>query len=209
MFLHGYDESGESREHNTILKKVAKHGPPKLIKNKQWNPPTPMIVVSPQTTDGWWRPEMVHRFIEHLMANYSVDHSRIYLTGLSKGGTGSFDHVNRYGSQSHVAAMLPMATDAIVRHSGEFSPENFKDTPVWLFINDQDKYVPDYQATVDIIKKITNADNGSRITVYPKRGHDAWTQTYAMTGQGSERADYHPFDVNVNEWLLQHRKSLS
>jgi dienelactone hydrolase len=206
IFLHGGDETGNSKEQHVILSRAAKHGPSRLIKYGQWNPPTPIIVVSPQTTDGWWRPRMLHAFIEYLIDTYPVDSSRIYLTGLSRGGTGSFDYINQYGHNAHVAAMLPMATDAIVRNSGDFLPGNFKDTPVWLFINDQDKYVPDYKATVEIIRQITSTSNGSRVTVYPRRGHDAWTGTYTLAGQGFERADYHPFDTDVYEWLLQHRK---
>jgi hypothetical protein len=138
IFLHGGDETGNSENQNTRLRMVAKHGPSRLIRNGLWNPPTPMIVVSPQTTDGWWWPKMIHGFIEYIMENYPVDRSRIYLTGLSRGGTGSFDYINMYGDDAYVAAMLPMATDAIVRNSGEFNPVNFLNTPIWLFINDKD-----------------------------------------------------------------------
>jgi predicted esterase len=206
IFLHGGDETANSKEQHINLSKAAKHGPSRLIRKGQWDPATPMIVVSPQTTDGWWRPDMVHEFIEYLMNNYPVDRNRIYLTGLSRGGTGSFDYVNKFGHQSYVAAMVPLATDAIVRHSGDFTPDSFKDTPVWLFINDQDKYVPDYKATVEIIRKIDSNSNRARVTVYPKQGHDAWTETYTMTGQGYELAEYQPFNMDVFEWLLQHQK---
>jgi dienelactone hydrolase len=206
IFLHGGDESGNSKKQNTILSRAAKHGPSRYIKNGQWNPPTPMIVVSPQTTDGWWRPEMVHAFIKYLMDNYPVDRSRIYLTGLSRGGTGSFDYINWYGDESYIAAMLPLATDAITRHSGDFTPEKFRNIPLWLFINDKDKYVADYKATSEIVRAINSFNKKSKVTGYPKSGHDAWTYTYKMTGQGFERPEYDPFDMNVYEWLLQHSK---
>jgi dienelactone hydrolase len=206
LFLHGGDETGNSEKQNTILGRAAKHGPSRYIKNEQWNPPIPMIVVSPQTTDGWWRPEMVHEFIEYLIENYPVDKSRIYLTGLSRGGTGSFDYINYHGDESYVAAMLPVATDAFVVNSGDFKPEKFKNTPVWLFINDKDKYVADYKRTAQIIRAIKNHNNTSKVTVFPKHGHDAWTHTYKMTGQGFERPEYDPFDENVYEWLLRHSR---
>jgi hypothetical protein len=206
IFLHGGDETGNSKKEATMLKMAAKHGPSRYLKNEQWNPPTPTIVVSPQTTDGWWRPEMVHEFIEYLMDNYPVDKCRIYLTGLSRGGTGSFDYINKYGDKSYVAAMLPLATDAFVVHSGEFTPENFRNIPLWLFINDKDKYVADYKATAEIVRAINNFNKESKVTVFPKHGHDAWTPTYTMWGQGFERPEYDAFDRNIYEWLFQYSK---
>jgi len=206
LFLHGGGETGNSQKRHNQLSKAVKHGPGKLIRYGQWEPPTPMIVVSPQTTDGWWRPEMVHEFIGYLVDNYPIDRSRIYLTGLSRGGTGCFDYINMYGDKAYVAAMLPIATDTVVRNSGDFNSDNFRNTPIWLFINDKDYYVADYAATVQIIRSITTPENGSRVTVYPKRGHDAWTRTYTMKGRGLERDDYDAFDMNVYDWLLLHRK---
>lgn len=207
IFLHGGDETGNSEKNNMVLSKAAKHGPSRYIKHKSWNPPTPMIVVSPQTTDGWWRPEMVHEFIGYLIENYPIDKSRIYLTGLSRGGTGSFDYINKYGNESYVAAMLPVATDAFVVHSGEFDPSQFKNTPVWLLINDKDKYVADYKASAIIVEQINNFNQKSLLTVFPKYGHDSWTYTYTLSGQGLERDDFDPFNKNVYEWLLQFKKN--
>lgn len=206
IFLHGGDETGNSERQHVALRSVAKHGPSRYIKNGQWNPPTPMIVVSPQTTDGWWRPKMLHAFIEYLIDHYPVDKSRIYLTGLSRGGTGSFDYINYYGDASYVAAMLPLATDSIVRNSGEFVPENFKNTPIWLFVNDNDKYVADVGVTAGILQAANTRNNDSHITVFPRHGHDTWTPVYTMRGQGQELPDFDPYDMNVFEWLLQFDK---
>lgn len=206
IFLHGGDETRDSKTEPAKISLAAKHGPSRYIRHGNWNPPTPMIVVSPQTTDGWWRPEMVHEFIAYLIQNYSVDTSRIYLTGLSRGGTGSFDYINYYGDKSYIAAMAPLATDAFVRNSGEFNSEQFKNTPLWLLINDQDKYVADYKKTTEVVKAIQKHCKESKITIFPKHGHDTWTYAYTLQGQGLERSEYAPFDMNIYEWFLQYQK---
>ena len=58
----------------------------------------------------------------------------------------------------------------------------------------------------EIVRAINSFNKKSKVTVYPKSGHDAWTHTYKMTGQGFERPEYDPFDMNVYEWLLQFSK---
>ena len=77
LFLHGAGERG------TNIWKVAAHGPPK---NLDKNPNFPFILVSPQCPEGSiWSPEPLLALLDEVTQNYSVDHSRVYLTGLSMG----------------------------------------------------------------------------------------------------------------------------
>ena len=82
VFLHGSGESG------TDLEKVKMHGPPKLIAaGKRF----PFIVISPQAKrSSGWEPENLYNLISSIKQNYRVDPSRIYLTGLSMGGFGTW-----------------------------------------------------------------------------------------------------------------------
>ena len=226
VFFHGGGEFGVSSTHNAVLEKLTVHGPPRLIKQGEWNPPEPMIVASPQQTynNNTFRPAQVHGFLKHLMDNYPVDRSRIYLTGLSMGGNGILHYVNTYGSESYAAALLPISSNGLeaenkryslttVQNGGsdfETSPKRssifdamqFKETAVWGFINEAENYI----GLSEEVRAI-NAINGiSKITVYPKPGHDAWTRTYNMKGLGVERSDFDPFDQNIYEWLLEQRK---
>ncbi|MCK7555450.1 alpha/beta hydrolase-fold protein [Chitinophaga sedimenti] len=81
IFLHGAGETG------TDINKVKAHGPAKLIEaGKKY----PFIVVSPQTSTYGWQPDQVYQLLLNLKKQYRVDNDRIYLTGLSMGGFGTW-----------------------------------------------------------------------------------------------------------------------
>src|SRR6185312_957721 len=82
LFLHGAGERG------TNVWLVAKHGPPK-IDTTMTN--FPFIVVSPQCPDGKaWSDDVLLALLDQVEAKYRVDTHRVYLTGLSLGGFGTW-----------------------------------------------------------------------------------------------------------------------
>jgi predicted peptidase len=84
LFLHGAGERGSD------LNLVKQHGPPKLIEQGK---DLPFIVVSPQCPTGLWWPELLdtlNALLDEIESKYDVDPSRVYLTGLSMGGFGSW-----------------------------------------------------------------------------------------------------------------------
>ena len=82
LFLHGAGERGDN------LNKVKAHGPPKLVEKGQ---KFPFIIVSPQCPkDQRWDDAMLTVLLDHVCKEYRVDTSRLYLTGLSMGGYGSW-----------------------------------------------------------------------------------------------------------------------
>lgn len=178
LFLHGAGERGDD------LKKVKKHGPPKIVqKQKDFR----FIVVSPQCPqDDWWpeKTEMLSHLLDNIVARYDVDKERIYLTGLSMGGYGAWA----------LAAKHPERFAAIVPICGggkRFWANRFKNVPVWAFHGAKDRVVPlkDSEEMVNAIKK---QGGNAKLTVYPEAGHDSWTQTYNNKG--------------VYDWLLKHRR---
>src|SRR5690348_4321094 len=98
IFLHGSGEAG------TDIQKVKTHGPPKLIEQgKQF----PFIVVSPQAPENeGWEPQVIIRMIRALQSKYKVDKERIYLTGLSMGGFGTWNIATKFPSV--FAAIAPV-----------------------------------------------------------------------------------------------------
>jgi predicted peptidase len=82
LFLHGAGERGDD------LELVKKHGPPKLIgEGKDF----PFIVVSPQCPkDVWWEPIELSALLDQVIKTHKVDQDRIYVTGLSMGGFGTW-----------------------------------------------------------------------------------------------------------------------
>jgi len=202
IFLHGAGEIGNSTSNAAELDKVLRHGPPKLIEMGSWKPPYPMLVASPQSAEFSWNIEEIHLFIEYIMSLYRIDAKRIYLTGLSMGGYGTFDYVGIHGDGSHVAAIVPICGGGNAN-----TGTSFGDIPVWAFHGEDDQVV-DLFNSVNMIQAINESSPGTRakLTVYPGVGHDSWSRTYDGSGIGSGSTEYDPFDISVYDWLFSIKK---
>lgn len=176
VFLHGAGERGAD------LGLVKKHGPPKLIEQGK---DFPFIVVSPQCEERqWWHPEAVAQLVDQICGQYKVDRQRMYLTGLSMGG---------YGTWATLAAH-PRLFAAAVPICGGGEPtlvERHKHVPTWVFHGAKDEVVPlkSSQAMVDALQAMGVE---VKFTVYPEAGHDSWTETYDNPA--------------LYEWLLQQQR---
>jgi len=204
IFLHGSGEQGNSSTNAAMLDKVLVNGPPKLIKSKTWKPKYPMLVASLQCHDGWWDVTKTKKVTEFLMANYAVDTTRIYMTGLSMGGYGVWDQIAVVGVGAHITAAVPISG------SGNLVPgraQRASAIPIWSFHGVDDKTVlPDFdiamtKAINDLSPKIR-----AKLTIYPGTGHDAWSKTYDGTGKGTGAATYDQFDMDIYEWMFQYKK---
>lgn len=177
LFLHGAGERGHD------LEQVKRHGPPKLIDaGKDF----PFIVVSPQCpTDARWDAQQLSALIDAVEAKYHVDKDRIYVTGLSMGGYGTWA----------LAAHQPERLAAIVPICGGGDPSaapRLAHLPIWVFHGAKDQAVPlkKSQEMVDALKK---AGSDVKFTIYPDAGHDSWTETYN--------------NPELYEWLLKQKRS--
>jgi len=164
LFLHGAGERGDR------LELVKKHGPPKLVEQQ---PDFPFIVVSPQCPAGSWWPDKLDdlsALLDEVEADYAVDSHRIYLTGLSMGGYGTWSLAQ--DQPERFAAIVPICgggSRALARR--------LKDLPVWVFHGAQDKTVPPEESE-KMVAAIERAGGSPRLTIYPDAGHDSWTETY-------------------------------
>lgn len=176
LFLHGAGESGND------LDKVKVHGPPKIVESKT---DFPFIVVSPQSPGRGWQPDVLNGLLDDVIAKYRVDTDRVYLTGLSMGG---------YGTWS-LAAAHPDRFAAIAPICGGGNPEDaakLKEIPMWVFHGAKDSVVPldRSQVMVDAVKA---AGGDVQFTVYPEAEHDSWTETYD--------------NEELYKWMLKHSLS--
>jgi len=101
LFLHGAGETGND------LKMLEKHGIPRIVEQQA---DFPFITISPQCTyRGCWLNEAdaLNALLDEVSATYAVDTDRIYLTGLSMGGYGTWYLATKYPER--FAAIVPIA----------------------------------------------------------------------------------------------------
>ena len=177
LFLHGAGERGSR------LSMVKKHGPPKLIEAGR---ELPFIVVSPQCPkEQWWSPDVLSALLDEIVANYAVDEGRIYLTGLSMGGRGTWT----------LATACPERFAAIAPVCGwcePFAASRLKDMPTWVFHGAKDPIVPVAKSRDMYGAMKAAGSRKARLTIYLDAGHDSWTETYE--------------NPKLYAWLLRHRR---
>lgn len=175
VFLHGAGERGAD------LARVGIHGP---LKERREGRDLPFVVVAPQVPTGRrWTVGRVAAALDAALAHYRIDASRVYLTGLSMGGFGTWEAITQ----------MPDRFAAAVAICGGGLPlgiEPAASVPVWAFHGAMDTVVPIAQS-VGMVRALREAGGDVRFTVYPDAGHDAWSETYA--------------NPEVYDWLLSHR----
>lgn len=163
LFLHGMGERGDS------IALVTVHGPPKNVKT---NNDFPFIVVSPQLSDKVrrWSTSELSALLDEIIAIYRIDTSRIYLTGLSMGG---------YGTWSWASAE-PERFAAIAPFCGGGNPEEaykIGNIPTWVFHGEEDKAVSITESE-KMVEALGKAGGNVRFTRYSNTGHLCWDEAY-------------------------------
>jgi predicted peptidase len=179
LFLHGAGERGD----DVML--VAKHGPPKLIAAGK---DIPAIVVSPQCpANQWWTDHLegLVGLLDDISRRYRVDPHRVYVTGLSMGGFGTWGLLGRYGDR--FAAAIP-----ICGGGSRIGLQRAMNVPIWAFHGDADPVVPVDETTRLVEAMKSRGAQNVKLTVYPGVAHDSWTQTYD--------------DPAVWEWLFAQKR---
>ncbi|MEM6504276.1 MAG: prolyl oligopeptidase family serine peptidase [Planctomycetota bacterium] len=166
LFLHGAGERGDD------LDKVKAHGPPNMIeKGHDFG----AIVVSPQCpAESWWPREvdMLIALLDKLEREHNIDKDRIYVTGLSMGGYGTFALCAR--QPGRFAAAVP-----ICGGGGYFEARQLAKLPMWVFHGEADRVVPVEESHRMV--KYMNEHNGehAQLTTYPGVGHNSWDPAYS------------------------------
>jgi predicted esterase len=177
IFLHGSGERGNK------LELVKTTGFPQYLEaHKEF----PAIVLSPQCPFGQqWRPQLVNDLVDEAIKKYRVDPDRIYMTGLSMGGYGTWAYAAWYPER--LAAILPICGIGDAKDMARL-----KNIPTWAFHGDVDDQVPigPDRAGVEALKA---AGGNVQFTVYPGVGHDSWTQTYN--------------NADIYKWMLSQKRT--
>ena len=175
LFLHGSGERGSD------LELVKKHGPPKIVEQKK---EFPFVTISPQCpAEKRWNADELAKLVDHAANTYQADPQRLYATGLSMGGAGTWD----------LLAAFPGKFAAAVPICGSGDPaaaEKMKGTPIWVFHGAKDAAVP-IAKSEEMVEAIKKVGGNVKFTVYPEADHDSWTETYN--------------NEEVYKWLLEQK----
>jgi predicted peptidase len=168
LFLHGRGES------DGPLSVVKKWGPPRLVERGE---KLKFILASPQCPrqDSWPQPsqqQLLVGLLAELRKELKVDGSRVYLTGLSMGGYGSWrlaaDHPEMF------AAVVPVCGAG---KTGD-APK-LKSLPIWVFHGTEDSAVP-FARSKEMVDAIKQAGGTNiRFTTLEYIGHNSWESAYA------------------------------
>lgn len=179
LFLHGAGERGDD------VNRVKAWGPPKMVEDGH---DFGAIVISPQCpADSWWTEELdvLIALLDRIEEQYNVDEDRIYVTGLSMGGYGTFALAAR--QPDRFAAAVPICGGGTY-----FDARRLSKLPMWIFHGEADNVVP-----VDESRRMAaliNARDGehAKLTTYPGVGHNSWSAAYG--------------DEAMWEWLFEQKR---
>ncbi|MCL2647889.1 MAG: prolyl oligopeptidase family serine peptidase [Phycisphaerales bacterium] len=176
LYLHGSGERGENLsiiKNNPVFRFMSEHSD------------LPFIVVAPQCpSDTWWKPLLLKSLLAEVSEKYRVDPDRIYLTGLSMGGYGTWQTAMWYPEL--FAAIVPICG---IGDAADMS--RIKNLPTWVFHGDADPLVP-FELDRLCVEALKSIGGNVKMTVYPGVGHNSWTQTYA--------------NPDVYKWLLEQKR---
>ncbi|QAA32908.1 prolyl oligopeptidase family serine peptidase [Clostridium manihotivorum] len=180
LSLHG------SGERNKDIETVKQYGIHKILRE---NEDLPFLVVSPHCPkDESW--EMQFKFLRELLdivqKNYSIDSERIYLTGYSMGGYGTWNFA--ITNPELFAAIAPICGGAI---SLKKAVRYLKDTPIWVAHGDSDTIV-DFEESKRIVDSLKDCNKNLIFKVYKNCDHEVCTKAYE--------------DPELFPWLLKQRK---
>lgn len=139
---------------------------------------------TPQAAEPTNDLEAVVAMLETVARDEPIDPDRVYLTGISMGGFGTWDLAGR---MPHLfAALLP-----ICGGGDERTAEKIAGIPTWVAHGDADKAVP-VERSRSMVNALEAAGGRPKYVEMPGVGHDAWTPTY--------------LDPSPLEWLFAQRR---
>ncbi|MEQ1825248.1 MAG: prolyl oligopeptidase family serine peptidase [Pirellula sp.] len=183
LFLHGAGERGDDNKATLV------HGA-KDFSDKARREKFPCYVVVPQCPkDMKWSEvdwtlesselpkdpsqplQATKELLDEMIENAGVDSTRVYITGLSMGGYGTWDAIARYSK--YFAAAAPICGGGDPK-----TVDSFHRLPIWCFHGDADTAVK-VKRSREMIEALQRVGSPVKYTEYPGVGHDSWTATYS------------------------------
>jgi predicted peptidase len=203
LFLHGAGERGNDNE-----KQLTWGG--KLFLKEENRKSFPAIIVFPQcpsesfwavvkietnvqpykitfdyTGEPNWPLAAANELVKKIAGEEAVDKSRIYISGLSMGGMGTFESIYRYPGQ--YAAAMPICGGGDVNHYDK----KIAKIPFWVFHGAADAVV-DVNLSREMVNKLKTLKAEVKYSEYPGVNHDSWNNAFA--------------EPDYMSWMFSHKK---
>ena len=198
LFLHGAGERGSDNDRQLL------HPDPLNFVRAKHAAANPAFLVAPQCPTGqkwvdvnWWQrphhktPEkpaesmrLTLEALDSLQKEFSIDADRVYVTGLSMGGYGTFDALVR--RPDYWAAAVPLCGGA-----DDARAKDFAHVPIWVFHGGKDRAVP-VERSRSAVEALKKAGAKPKYTEYEGAGHGIWKRAYA--------------EPELAEWLFQQKR---
>lgn len=178
FFLHGAGERGDD------LDVASRHGFMKHVRENKTE--YPFIFIAPQCPSGkFWGcyTESLLAFLDYICETLPIDTNRVYLTGLSMGGTGTW--MLAMAAPERFAAIAPVCGSGIF-----WNGMSLNKTPVFIYHGDCDNIVP-IQNSIEMLTAVNSHGGNAQIKILYGVGHNAWEAAYS----GDE----------LYTWLLSHK----
>jgi predicted peptidase len=201
LFLHGSGERGTDGVRPTQIGVAAA-----IRAHPEW---IPAVAVFPQAPpDSRWLgapAEAAMKALHEAMAEFRGDSTRVYLTGLSMGGYGTYHlalaHPDRFAALVVVCGgLLPHETTSAVERSPltmsapdpyAFTAHALRRMPIWIFHGDADAVIPVSESR-RMVENLRREEADVRYSEYAGVGHHSWERAYG--------------DAELWRWLFRQRK---
>ncbi len=184
VFLHGSGERGDDNQCHVM---------PSLLKGIKKNGEECYILMPQLHSDGNWQDDdmdaALTALLDYVFKAYSVDTSRVYITGNSRGGAGTFDQILRHSGK--YAAAMPLCGYHSTFYEGSESYKEFAKIPMWLGHSASDTIVPSANSR-GVYETVTALGSQKiKYTEYKSFNHNCWDRFYS--------------DAEVWDWLFEQK----
>jgi predicted peptidase len=128
---------------------------------------------------------LVRTLLDELVAKQPIDADRLYITGLSMGGYGTWEALQRWPTL--FAAAVPICGGGEVSRA-----KDLVHLPIWAFHGDKDDVIP-ADNSQQMIAALEAAGGTAKFTLYRGVGHNSWDKAYG--------------EPDLLPWLFAHKRS--
>lgn len=179
VFLHGSGERG------TDVEKVKVHGPFNYLKTNALD----AYVLAPQCPDNeLWDYDVLYKMILKIQKDNNIDPNRIYITGLSMGGWGTFTMAIKHPEM--FAAVVPIC--GFVNRMDEDDICKIANIPTRIFHGVMDDVV-NPENSMEMYRKLKACNANVHLTLFDDANHNSWSRVYD--------------NPEIYEWMLQQNKT--